>query len=71
MLTVVRGAMRCYLDAKGELPDKELVAVVPISTRTKGDAGGGNHITMMTAALATHEIDAVCAWHSSAPACVT
>ena len=52
--------MRRYLDAKGELPEKELVAVVPISTRTKGDStGGGNHMTMMTAALASHEPDAV------------
>ena len=60
VLTVVGGAMRRYLDAKGELPEKELVAVVPISTRTKGDsAGGGNHMTMMTAALASHEPDAV------------
>ena len=52
--------MRRYLDSKGELPDEDLVAVVPISTRTKAESGaGGNRISMMTATLATHEIDPV------------
>ena len=41
VLTIVGGAMRRYLDAKGELPDEDMVAVVPISTRTKDEAGAG------------------------------
>jgi diacylglycerol O-acyltransferase len=58
VLTVVGGAMRRYLDSKGELPERSLVALVPISTRTSGEAGaGGNRVTMMTATLATEEPD--------------
>ncbi len=60
VLTIVGGAMRRYLDSKGELPDEDLVALVPISTRTKAERGaGGNRISMMTATLATHETDPV------------
>jgi diacylglycerol O-acyltransferase / wax synthase len=60
VLTVVGGAMRRYLDSKGELPERSLVALVPISTRTSGESGaGGNRVTMMTATLATEEPDPV------------
>jgi diacylglycerol O-acyltransferase / wax synthase len=60
VMTIVGGAMRRYLDAKGELPDQSLVALVPISTRTSAESGtGGNRVTMMTATLATHETDPV------------
>ena len=59
-LTVVGGALRRYLEAKGELPDESLVAMVPISTRGADESGaGGNRITMMMATLATHEADPV------------
>jgi diacylglycerol O-acyltransferase / wax synthase len=60
VLTVVGGAMRRYLDSKAELPEQSLVALVPISTRTRDEAGaGGNRVTMMTATLATHEANPV------------
>ena len=60
VLTVVGGAMRRFLDAKGELPDEELITLVPISSRRKEESGaGGNRISMMTATLATHEADPV------------
>ena len=59
-LTVVGGALRRYLQAKGELPEESLVAMVPISTRRADESdAGGNRITMMTASLATHEADPV------------
>ena len=59
-LTVVGGALRRYLQTKGELPEESLVAMVPISTRRADESGaGGNRITMMTASLATHEADPV------------
>jgi WS/DGAT/MGAT family acyltransferase len=59
-LTIVGGALRRYLQAKRELPEESLVAMVPISTRRPGEPGmGGNRITMMTASLATHEADPV------------
>ncbi len=60
VLTVVGGALRRYLEAKSELPEESLVAMVPISTRRADESGtGGNRLTMMTASLATHEADPV------------
>jgi diacylglycerol O-acyltransferase / wax synthase len=53
-LTVVAGAMRLYLTAKGELPEQSLIAMVPLSTRTPEEAGtGGNRVSMLTAPLFT------------------
>jgi diacylglycerol O-acyltransferase len=60
VLTIVGGALRRYLDERGELPDDSLVAMVPISVRpTDQAAEGGNLITMTTARLATQEPDPV------------
>ena len=59
VMTIVGGAMRRYLDAKGELSEQSMVALVPISTRTSAESAGGNRVTMMTATLATHETDPV------------
>jgi diacylglycerol O-acyltransferase len=57
-LTVVAGAMRAYLTAKGELPQDSLVAVVPVSTRTKDEVGmGGNRVSMVRTALYTDIAD--------------
>jgi len=39
-------ALRAYLQRRGELPDRPLVASVPISLHS-GDDGGGNQISMM------------------------
>jgi WS/DGAT/MGAT family acyltransferase len=60
VLTIVGGALRLYLEGKGELPDESMVALVPISTRSVSSAGtGGNQIAMATATLATTEPDPV------------
>ena len=41
------GALRAYLDAKGELPKKSLNAMVPMTTRGDvKDADAGNQISM-------------------------
>jgi WS/DGAT/MGAT family acyltransferase len=54
-LAIVGGAMRRYLESKGELPEEPLVAMVPISTRAPDQAGtGGNQVSMMRASLATN-----------------
>lgn len=51
-LAVVGGALRDYLEDKGELPADSLNAIMPISVRSDG-AGVGNQITMVPVTLAT------------------
>jgi diacylglycerol O-acyltransferase len=41
VLTVCAGALRRYLDARGERPDGPLVAMVPVSIRAPGDGAAG------------------------------
>ena len=56
VLALISGAMRNYLDEKGELPDRSLVSQVMISTRRDGDDQVGNMIGTMLVELAS-EID--------------
>ena len=54
MLAICAGALRRYLLEKDKLPLKPLVAMVPISTREKGEEGSeGNNISSMLIQLAT------------------
>ncbi|MBZ0253012.1 MAG: wax ester/triacylglycerol synthase family O-acyltransferase, partial [Candidatus Methylomirabilis sp.] len=54
VLAVCAGALRRYLDSKGELPEEGLVAMTPISVRAEGDeASGGNKISSMLCPLHT------------------
>jgi WS/DGAT/MGAT family acyltransferase len=58
MLTVVGGALRRYLDARGELPLETLVAMAPISIRPETQRNaGGNQISAMFPKLGTHLAD--------------
>ncbi len=59
-LTVVGGAMNRYLDAKGELPDTSMAAMVPVSTRggVKGQ-DAGNQIGVTIASLKSDVSDPV------------
>ncbi|GAA5316731.1 MAG: wax ester/triacylglycerol synthase family O-acyltransferase [Candidatus Pelagadaptatus aseana] len=52
-LTVAGGAMRRYLDAKGELPEASMSAMMPISTRTGKGQDVGNQIGLAITSLAT------------------
>lgn len=58
MLTVVGGALRKYLDAKGELPKETMSAMAPISVRAEGEKGSmGNLVSAMVVGLGTHIAD--------------
>ena len=57
-LTVIGGAMRKYLKHYGELPDKSLTAMAPISVRAKDEKGDmGNQVAAMIAPLGTQIAD--------------
>ncbi|MDX6594255.1 MAG: diacylglycerol O-acyltransferase / wax synthase [Gaiellales bacterium] len=58
VMTIVAGALRTWLDARGELPDAPLAAMVPISVRAPEQAGAfGNRIAMMIPPVFTDEPD--------------
>jgi WS/DGAT/MGAT family acyltransferase len=54
VLAMCAGALRAYLTDQHALPDKPLVAMVPVSLRTAGERAGGNAVTAVLANLATH-----------------
>ncbi|MCY4214594.1 MAG: wax ester/triacylglycerol synthase family O-acyltransferase [Gammaproteobacteria bacterium] len=57
VLTVIGGALRRYLQARDELPDRSLSAMAPINVRSADEsAAEGNRVAAMTASLGT-EID--------------
>ncbi|TDF39761.1 wax ester/triacylglycerol synthase family O-acyltransferase [Alteromonadaceae bacterium M269] len=54
ILAICAGALRRYLLEKDELPDKPLVAMVPVSTRTREEKNAmGNQVSAMYIQLAT------------------
>ncbi len=54
-LAIVGGALRKYLLAKDDLPEKTLTAMAPISVRSAGEKGDmGNQVAAMVAPLGTH-----------------
>jgi diacylglycerol O-acyltransferase / wax synthase len=54
VLAVCAGALRRFLQDGDELPDRPLVAVVPVSIRAEGVAKGSNHVSSMFVQLPTH-----------------
>lgn len=54
VLAMCAGALRAYLTDQNALPQKPLVAMVPVSLRTADDAAGGNVVSAVLANLATH-----------------
>jgi WS/DGAT/MGAT family acyltransferase len=57
VLAIVAGALRRHLDAHGGVPDKPLVAAVPVSLREAGNAEATTLATMTLASLATDVVD--------------
>lgn len=57
-LAIIGGAMRKYLAKHGDLPDKTLTAMAPISVRAKDEKGDmGNQVAALIAPLGTHLAD--------------
>jgi WS/DGAT/MGAT family acyltransferase len=52
VLAMISGALRRYLLERGELPDRPLVAQIPVSTHAEASTAG-NQITSTTVSLAT------------------
>jgi diacylglycerol O-acyltransferase len=60
VLALCAGALRSYLERRGELPDEPLVAMVPISVRTEDEKGQlGNKVSSMLTSLATDVDDPI------------
>jgi WS/DGAT/MGAT family acyltransferase len=53
VLGLCSSALRRYLSELEHLPDKPLVAMLPVAIRAQGDAGGGNAVGAILASLAT------------------
>ena len=56
-LAMCAGALREYLIAHQSLPDKPLIAMVPVSVRAADSPEGGNQVSVILASLATHIAD--------------
>lgn len=59
VLAICGGALRRYLEGHNELPDKSLVAAVPVSLRELGDASNTNQVAGMTCELASDIADPI------------
>lgn len=57
VLAVCGGALRAYLIEQKALPDRPLIAMVPVSLRDGSSSGGGNQVGALLANLATHRED--------------
>jgi WS/DGAT/MGAT family acyltransferase len=58
-LAIVGGGLRRFLDELGELPDKPLIAMLPVNVRPKDDEGGGNAVAAILGTLGTDVVDPI------------
>lgn len=56
-MAIRSGALRRYLDAKGALPKKPLVAAMPVSLHEQGNTELNNQVSMMLVNLASDQTD--------------
>lgn len=59
IITIVGGAVRRYLAAKGETPTEPLVCGAPVDLRKDQESVGGNDIALLAVALGAHLDDPV------------
>jgi WS/DGAT/MGAT family acyltransferase len=57
VLAICGGGLRRYLLERDQLPDKPLVAMLPVNLRPKDDPGGGNAVGAILASLGTDLAD--------------
>ena len=57
VMALCAGALREFLRGRGELPDKPLIAVVPMSVHERSDRPGHNQLSGMFCNLQTHIAD--------------
>jgi diacylglycerol O-acyltransferase / wax synthase len=70
VVTIVAGALRQYLLAKGELPAVSLIAGAPINVRDSDDHSSGNLISVMTLSIYTDIADPLERLHRVHAECV-
>ena len=58
-LAIIGGGLRQFLSELGELPDRSLIAFLPVNVRPKGDEGGGNAVGAILAPMGTDITDPV------------
>ena len=58
-LAIIGGGLRQFLSELGELPDRSLIAFLPVNVRPKGDEGGGNAVGAILAPMGTDIADPV------------
>ncbi|MEM9899484.1 MAG: WS/DGAT domain-containing protein, partial [Pseudomonadota bacterium] len=64
VLAIVGGGLRHYLSAKDELPHDSLIAMAPVSVRTKDEKNKlGNQVTALSIPLGTHVSDPLARLH--------
>jgi WS/DGAT/MGAT family acyltransferase len=58
-LAIIGGGLRSFLAELGELPEKPLIAFLPVNVRPKDDVGGGNSVGTILATMGTDIDDPV------------
>ncbi|MBO9648124.1 MAG: wax ester/triacylglycerol synthase family O-acyltransferase [Variovorax sp.] len=55
LIAIIGGAVRRYLDSKGELPERSLMTLAPVNTRQEGskDPASGNNVSMVRFPMGT------------------
>ena len=56
-LALCSGALRTYLEGRGELPDRSLTAGIPVSIRAEGDTALDNQLSYLVVPIATDVAD--------------